>query len=117
MLELIAEMSAETGSNDVWVSDIVKQVEVTPQAVSKFLNLAVSKAYIERFENESDRRGIGVRITDFGNSVLIKTRDELNFYLKNVFQDFTKEELAVMHGLMSKLKIAAHDNYTKFKKK
>ena len=43
MLQLITEMSNETGSPDVWVSDIIKRVEVTPQAVSKFMNLAVTK--------------------------------------------------------------------------
>ena len=41
MLQLITEMANETGSTDVWVSDIVKRVEVTPQAVSKFIRLAV----------------------------------------------------------------------------
>ena len=34
MLELIAERAEEAESSDVWVADIVKRVEVTPQAVS-----------------------------------------------------------------------------------
>lgn len=117
MLELIDEMSKETDCRDVWVSDIVKQVEVTPQAVSKFINLAVSKEFIERFENANDRRGIGVRITDNGRTVLIKTGNELNSFLKSVFTEFSEEELAMMHVLMGKLRIAAQNNYSKLKKK
>ena len=46
MLQLITEMSNEEGSPDVWVSEIVKRVEVTPQAVSKFIHLAAGKGYI-----------------------------------------------------------------------
>ena len=117
MLQMITEMSIETESTDVWVSDIVKRVEVTPQAVSKFIHLAVGKGFIERFENESDRRSIGVRITDRGRAVLSKTGEELTAFRKSVFKEFSEEEIATMHGLMSKLRIAAQINYEKYKKK
>ena len=117
MLQLITEMSNETRSADVWVSEIVKRVEVTPQAVSKFIHLAVGKGYIERFDNASDRRSTGVRITDRGRAVLSKTGEELTAFRKSVFNEFSDEELATMHGLMIKLQIAAQTNYAKYKKK
>ena len=117
MLQLINEMSNETGSTDVWVSDVVKRVEVTPQAVSKFINLAVRKGYIERFENASDRRSTGIRITDRGRAVLSKTEEDLTTFRKSVFKEFSEEELATMRGLMSKLQIAVQINYEKHKKK
>jgi len=117
MLQMITEMSNETESTDVWVSDIVKRVEVTPQAVSKFIHLAVGKGFIERFENESDRRSIGVRITDRGRAVLSKTGEELTAFRDSVLKEFSEEELATMQGLMSKLQVTAQINYAKFKKK
>jgi DNA-binding MarR family transcriptional regulator len=117
MLQLIAEIEIETGSTEVWVSDIVKRVEVTPQAISKFIHLAVGKEYIERFENASDRRSIGVRITDRGKAVLSKTGEELTTFRKSVLNEFSEEELAAMNSLMSKLQIAAQTNYAKYKKK
>ena len=117
MLQLITEMSNETGSTDVWVADIVKRVEVTPQAVSKFIRLEVGKGYIERFVNASDRRSMGVRITDRGWAVLSKTGEELTAFRESIFKEFSEEELATMDGLMSKLQIAAQINYEKFKKK
>jgi DNA-binding MarR family transcriptional regulator len=117
MLQLITEMSNETGSADVWVSEIVKRVEVTPQAVSKFMNLAVGKGYIERFENESDRRNTGVRVTDRGRVVLNKTGEELSAFRESVFKEFSAEELATLDRLMRKLQIAAQVNYAKHKKK
>ena len=117
MLQLITVISNEAESTDVWVSDIVKRVDVTPQAVSKFINLAVDKGYLERFENESDRRSIGVRITDSGKAVLSKAGEELNAFYKGVLEEFSEEELATMNGLMHKLQIAAQVNYAKFKKK
>ena len=117
MLQLITEISNESGSMDVWVSDIVKRVEVTPQAVSKFIHLAVGKGYIERFENASDRRNTGVRITDRGRAVLSKTGEELTAFRDSVLKEFSEEELATMQGLMSKLQVTAQINYAKFKKK
>ena len=117
MLQLITEMSNETGSTEVWVSDIVKRVEVTPQAVSKFIHVAAGKGYIEPFENESDRRSIGVRITDRGRAILSKSEEELTAFRKSVFKEFSEEELTTMYGLMSKLQIAVHMNYAKYKKK
>jgi DNA-binding MarR family transcriptional regulator len=117
MLQMITEMSNETGSTDVRVSDIVKRVEVTPQAVSKFINLAARKGYIERFEYESDRRSIGIRITDLGSAVLSKTSEDLTAFRKSVLNEFSEEELATMTELMSKLKIAVQVNYEKYKKK
>jgi len=117
MLQLITEMSNETGSPDVWVSDIVKRVEVTPQAVSKFIRLAAGKGYIERFENEGDRRSMGVRITKIGKIVLSKTGEELRVFRESVFKEFSEEELATMDGLMRKLRVAAQVNYAKYKKK
>ena len=117
MLELITEMSDETGSPDVWEADIVKRVEVTPQAVSKFIHLAVGKGYVEPFENESDRRSIGVRITDCGRAVLSKTGEELTAFRESVFKEFSEEDLATMNGLMRRLRLAAQVNYAKYKKK
>ena len=117
MLQLITEISNETGSTDVWVSDIVKRVEVTPQAVSKFIHLAAGKGYIERFENESDRRSMGVRITDRGMVVLSKTGEELSAFRESIFKEFSEEELATMNGLMRRLRLAAQVNYAKYKKK
>jgi DNA-binding MarR family transcriptional regulator len=117
MLQLIAEIETETESTEVWVSEIVKRVEVTPQAISKFTHLAVDKGYIERFENATDRRSIGVRITDCGRAVLSKTGEELTTFRKSVLKEFSEDELATMNGLMSKLQIAAQINYAKYKKK
>jgi DNA-binding MarR family transcriptional regulator len=117
MLRLIAEIETETESTEVWVSDIVKRVEITPQAVSKFIHLAVNKGYIERFENASDRRSIGIRITDRGRAALTKTGEDLSVFFNSVFNEFSEEEKATMHGLMSKLQKVVQENYSKYKKK
>jgi DNA-binding MarR family transcriptional regulator len=117
MLQLIAEIETETESNEVWVPDIVKRVDVTPQAVSKFIRLALRQGYIERFENASDRRSIGICITDRGRAVLSKTREDLTVFYNDVFNEFSEEEKATMHSLMSKLQRVAQEHYLKHQKK
>jgi DNA-binding MarR family transcriptional regulator len=117
MLRLITEIEAETGSSDVWVSEIVRRVEMTPQAVSKFTQLAIKKGYIERFENASDRRSIGIRITDRGRAELNKAEEELTVFYNHVINEFSDEERASMHRLMVKLQNIVQINYSKYKKK
>ncbi len=117
MLRLIAEIETETESKEVWVPDIVRRVEVTPQAVSKFVHLAVSQGYIERFENPSDRRSIGIRITERGRAVLSKTEEDQAAFYTSVLNEFSEEEKATMHRLMSKFQRVVQENYLKYKKK
>jgi len=117
MLQLINDMSNETGSPDVWESDIVKRVKVSPQAVSKFINLAIRKGYIERFENANDRRSTGIRITGCGRVILSKTGEDETIFYTNVFNEFSEEEKAEMYRLMSKLQSVVHKNYLLYKKK
>ena len=117
MLQLITEMSNDTEKTDVWVSDIVKRVEVSPQAVSKFINLAIRKGYIERFENASDRRSTGIRITGHGRAVLNKTGEDETLFYNNVFKEFSEEEKITMYRLMSKLQSVVQKNYLTCKKK
>jgi DNA-binding MarR family transcriptional regulator len=117
MLQMINEIQDESGSPDVWVSDIVKRVEVTPQAVSKFINLNEQKGYLERFDNVSDRRSKGIHITDRGRAVIGKTEEELAAFRTSVLSEFSEEEILTMHRLMNKLQIAVQENYLQFKKK
>ncbi len=117
MLRLIAEIETETESKAVWVSDIVKRVDVTPQAVSKFVNLAVRKGYIERFENASDRRSIGIRITERGRAALNKTEEDLSAFWSSVFNEFSEDERAALQRLMSKFQTVVQEHYLKYKKK
>jgi DNA-binding MarR family transcriptional regulator len=117
MLRLIAEIETETESPEVWVSDIVKRVEITPQAVSKFIHSAVNKGYVERFENANDRRSTGVRISDRGRAALTRTGEDLSVFFNSVFSEFSEEEKTTMHGLMCKLHKVVKGNYSKHRKK
>jgi DNA-binding MarR family transcriptional regulator len=117
MLRLIAEIETQTESTEVWVPEIVERVEVTPQAVSKFIHHATRKGYIERFENASDRRSTGVRITDRGKAVLSQTEEDLTVFYNNVFNEFSEEEMATMYRLMSKLRSVVQNHYLKYKKR
>jgi DNA-binding MarR family transcriptional regulator len=117
MLRLVADVAAETETPEVWVSEIVKRVEVTPQAVSKFVRLAIRKGYLERIESASDRRNVGITLTDCGREVLSKTREDLTLFYNSVFNEFSDEEKATMHKLMSKLQSVAQREYPKYKKK
>ncbi|MCE1252237.1 MAG: hypothetical protein LWX83_01675 [Anaerolineae bacterium] len=117
MLRLISDIESETGSSGVWMAEIVKRVNITPQAVSKFIQLNIRKGYLERFENTADRRSAGLRITERGRAVLNQTGEELNSFYSQVISEFSDEERAEMHRLMSKFQRVVQENHQKFKKK
>jgi DNA-binding MarR family transcriptional regulator len=117
MLQMIEEMEIESGNSDIWISDIVKRVEVTPQAVSKFVNLVEKKAFLERIENPFDHRSTGIRFTDKGRRVLQITSEEMETFRRHVAEDFTEEELETLHRLFRKLEVAIQNNYDQFKKR
>jgi len=117
MLQMIEEMELESGSSDIWISDIVKRVDVTPQAVSKFVNLAEQKAFVERVENPIDHRSTGIRFTENGRRVLRITSDEMETFRRHIAEDFTREELETLHRLFRKLEVTIQDNYDQFKKR
>jgi DNA-binding MarR family transcriptional regulator len=117
MLRLISEIATETESREVLMSDIVKRVKVTPQAVSKLIHLAIRKGYLESFETACDRRSVGIRMTDRGSAVLSKTGEELTVFYNSVFNEFSEEEKASLHRLLSKLQRVVQENYLKYKKK
>lgn len=117
MLRLMDEVQKETRHTDIWVSDLVRRVHVTPQAVSKYIHLAQRKGYIECFENENDRRSMGIRMTERGKAVLRKSTEEMTAFHDHVVGEFSEEELAAMRMLMCKLQRVVQKNYLKFKKK
>ncbi len=117
MLRLVAEIETETAASEVWVPDIVKRVEMTPQAVSKFIQGAERKGYLERFENASDRRSIGIRITDPGRAVLDQTEQELSAFYAHVLAEFSDEEKTSLHWLLNKLHRVVQENYVKYRQK
>ena len=117
MLRMIIEIEMERNNTQVWESDIVKRVEITPQAVSKCIHLAIKKGYIERFENANDRRSNGIGITDHGRSVLNTTEECLANFYNDVLEEFSEDEKVTMHRLLIKLQKVTQISYLKNKKK
>lgn len=117
MLQMIEEMEIESGNSDIWISDIVKRVEVTPQAISKFIKLAEKKAFLERVENPVDHRSTGIRFTENGRRVLGITSKEMEAFRRHIAEDFTGEELETLHRLFRKLEVTIQNNYNQFKKR
>jgi hypothetical protein len=56
-------------------------------------------------------------MTDRGRAVLSKTGEDLTVFSNNVSNEFSEEEKAALHRLMSKLQRVVQENYLKYKKK
>ena len=92
ILDIIADKSKMHDSDYVWISEIVEEVPVTAQAVSKNLKLMENRGYIERFANKDDRRMTGVRLLEEGRKTHRLVQSEIEDFVRNMEKCFEKEE-------------------------
>ena len=92
VLDIIAQKSPESNDSCVWVSEIVDEVTVTAQAISKILRSLESKKYIERFSNRDDRRMTGVRMLSEGKRIYEQAHNEINAFSETLAESFGRDE-------------------------
>lgn len=102
MLQLIDRISKESGTHGVWVSELVEQLPVTAQAVSKLLRSIESKGYINRLTDAADRRRTEVRMTKAGKELYMRLAMQYANLMDRVCADFEADEYAEFLRLTEK---------------
>ena len=102
LLQLIDRISKASGSCSVWVSELVEQLPVTAQAVSKLLRSIESKGFINRLTAAADRRHTEVRMTDDGKQLYMRLAMKYASLMDMVYADFEKDEFGEFLRLTEK---------------
>ena len=92
MLQLVDRISQESGTRGVWVSELVAQLPVTAQAVSKLLRSIENKGCINRITNAAYRRRTEVRMTEAGKELYMRLAMKYAKLMDRVYADFEDDE-------------------------
>ncbi|WP_037766984.1 MarR family winged helix-turn-helix transcriptional regulator [Streptomyces sp. 142MFCol3.1] len=79
-------------------------LEVDPSILCGILNDLEDTHFVERRRDPADRRRHIVALTDEGSRVLAQTQEAITAVEKELFADFTPEELTTLRNLLSRVR-------------
>ena len=83
-------------------SAIAEKLQVTTGGVTVLTTKLIKSGYIERTQNELDRRAAQITITTEGLKVLEISRSHIDSLTEGIFGNLTTEEIQMMHQLFLK---------------
>lgn len=93
-------------NNDITVSEIAAELEVTPPAVSRSLKSLESRGLIKRETNLINRRNTMVRLTETGQKFLEMSRRQMDMvmqYVEEKMGEERKNQLCLLLEEMTKI--------------
>lgn len=102
-IALCIDMMANSGYNQILVSDLVKRLPSSPQAISKYLKQLEKRGLIERMTVEEDRRNTELRLTENGKESLEFSRNRMQVFCREVFDGISDEEFNSMMRFLNRI--------------
>lgn len=87
--------------------------QVTPAAVSKHMNILLSRKLVTRTENRRDRREHAVHLTPKGKTVFTKCMRIFQKHEREVFRHIPKNRLRILDATMTDLLEALETGHTR----
>jgi DNA-binding MarR family transcriptional regulator len=87
----------------IGVRDLAARERVTPPALSNHIDRLERDGLVARTPSSSDRRRVGLTLTDEGQRVLRKVRSRRTAWLVTRLQDLTGEEVAAIEAAIEPL--------------
>ncbi|MFJ3310429.1 MarR family winged helix-turn-helix transcriptional regulator [Streptomyces sp. NPDC086549] len=88
---------------------VAEALEVDPSILCGILNDLEATRFIERRRDPADRRRHIVALTEEGNRVLTEAREAITAVEKELFADFTPEELSTLRELLIRVRTSKSD--------
>ena len=98
-----AKKGMKPGTSEIKVSEISKLLHVTSPTVTQLLKGLEANGLIERRVDLVDRRSVGVRLTEKGESVTQQAMDDLTFSLEGLIEYLGEEESNQLVATLSKV--------------
>lgn len=83
-------------------SALADKLQVTTGGVTVLTTKLLKSGYIEKTQNELDRRAAQITITDNGVQVLQSSKSRIDALAETVFGKLTTDEIETLHGLFKK---------------
>ena len=98
------------------IVNIAGSLGTSKQNVNRLVSYMVKAGYLSSESSQTDKRSVNIRITEEGYAVMRKNTINSNRYFLNLFQDFTKEEIAALRKTLAKVANYDHANQKHFEK-
>jgi DNA-binding MarR family transcriptional regulator len=83
--------------------ELARMTHVKPSTITGMLNTLESKHFVYRLVDENDKRIMRVYLTPEGLEVATQSEELMKMFYESLFEDFTKEELAIILTLSNKM--------------
>ncbi len=100
---LCIDMMKDEGRGQILVSDLVKQLPSSPQAISKYLKQLEDRELIRRLSVSSDRRSTEIELTGKGKKALEASRARMNGFFSDIFSGVSDEEFDSMFSFLNNI--------------
>lgn len=101
-------------SHPLRASDIARELEITPGAVSHLLKNLQEKGLIERITAKSDRRVVNVVLTKEGEALAGVARERITCFAAALLEGLTPEETEDVFSLFAKVNRILEEQYAKY---
>lgn len=84
-------------------SGLAKKLNITTARIARALNTLESKCYIERINDENDKRKTYIKLTDIGKKYLEKEKNCRDKFLENIIKGLSDDELESFINIFEKM--------------
>src|SRR5258708_548293 len=86
--------------------DLAEKLHVTPSAITQLVDKLVEKKLVERQGDQTDRRVLKVKLTEFAKDKFKKFRENYLNSISAMFDELNDNELVNLVNLLEKVKIS-----------
>ena len=94
---------AHLPEDETTLNNISRKLGTTKQSVKQLITIMEKKGYIDVVPSSKDKRAVNVKITTAGKEALLVVSEKGIFFLEELFNQFSTEELEIMWKLLKKL--------------
>ncbi|WEG11853.1 MarR family transcriptional regulator [Pullulanibacillus sp. KACC 23026] len=92
----------------VKISDLSKELSVTPSYATALSDRLLQRGYIERKRSEVDRRIVELTSTDQGKALVVELDNKKSQFFLKLYSHFSIEELKILDILIGKFEKATY---------
>ena len=94
------------------ISEISKNLSITPPSTTEFVKNLINKGYIERQVNQNDKRFIEITLTDEGVKIVQNLKDYFNHLFSGIIERLGTEQSKLLLELLDTVKVYFNEWYT-----
>ncbi len=91
------------------VGELSKAMDITPAAITQFIDKLVAKGMVERFEDPADRRIVRIRLTAKSQKKFSALKSHYYDRMNGMFKNLSDEELEQLAGIIKKIEVEPGD--------